>query len=578
MAARAHENCLLNRIRSAPDGACNCHENDSCKAILGSRPTLAHARQAGPRTCARGSFPDSTGYRIPCGLSARQNTPAGNVRSAQLRLLHFTPAVSLAIDQAKYRSLRATIVEAADADLFQGLPALARPIPPATPLPFFQYISTVRDNAIAAFHDDTFHQPLTEIKYFKLHTFLVNDPAGIKHVLIDNAANYIRGGVEQRTLRAWPIKGFAVQDGEEWRQRRRTMSSSFDYPSILENSASIMDAAGRILSRWTALPPLTAIDVHAEMASLTLEIISRIVFSVDSAEFARIMELTSRRYQGDRIVHLLDFAPLLDRAWKFYKGYRQRHIFKDLSASVDRLIVRRNGRATRSENDFLGRLLEKKDTQTGSGLSTQELHNQIITILGTGHETAALALMWTWYLLSQRPLQEAKLHAELDEVLGGRAPAFGDLARLPYTRMVVEEALRLYPPIHTMPWRGALRNDEVCGVKIPKGAIVSIVPWVLHRHSKLWDHPEQFDPERFSPDRSGCRSRFAYLPFGVGPRVCIGASFAMTEIMLILATVAQRYRLRLVPGHKVEPRGLVSLKARYGMEMTLQSRPSTLPI
>jgi cytochrome P450 len=487
--------------------------------------------------------------------------------------LHITPADSLARDHAKSRSLKATIVETVDADLFHGSPVLARPIPPATPLPFLQYIRTMRDNAIAAFHDDIFHQPLSEIKYFKLHTFLVNDPAGIKHVLIDNAANYIKGGVEQRTLGAWPIKGFAAQDGEEWRQRRRTMSSSFDYPSILENSASIVDAAQRVLGRWTALPPLTVIEVHAEMARLTLAIISRIVFSADSAEFARIMELTSRRYQGDRIVDPLDFAPILDRAWKVYKGYRQRYIFKDLNASIDRLIVRRNGRATRSENDFLGRLLERKDPQTGSGLSTQELHSQIITILGTGHETAALALMWTWYLLSQHPLEEAMLHAELDEVLAGRTPAFADLARLPYTRMVVEEALRLYPPTHTMPWRGALRDDEVCGVRIPKGATVSIVPWVLHRHSKLWDHPEQFDPERFSPDRSGGRSRFAYLPFGIGPRVCIGASFAMTEIMLILAALAQRYRLRLVPGHKVEPWGLVSLKARYGMKMTLQSRP-----
>jgi cytochrome P450 len=191
------------------------------------------------------------------------------------------------------------------------------------------------------------------------------------------------------------------------------------------------------------------------MARLTLAIIFRIVFSAGSAEFARIRELTTRRYQGDRIVDLLDFAPILDRAWKVYKGYRQRYIFKDLNASIDRLIVRRNGRATRSENDFLGRLLERKDPQSGSGLSAQELHNQIVTILGKGHETAALALMWTWYLLSQHPLQEAKFHAELDAVLGGRTPAFRDLARLPYTRMVVEEALRLYPPTHTMPWRGA---------------------------------------------------------------------------------------------------------------------------
>jgi cytochrome P450 len=135
--------------------------------------------------------------------------------------------------------------------------------------------------------------------------------------------------------------------------------------------------------------------------------------------------------------------------------------------------------------------------------------------------------------------------------------------------MVLEEALRLYPPFPTMAWRGTLADDEVCGVKIPKGATVSIAPWVLHRHKKLWDHPEQFDPERFSPDRSAGRSRYAYLPFGTGPRVCIGASFAMTEMMLVLATLAQRYRLRLVPGQKVEPQGLISLRPRYGLKMTV---------
>jgi cytochrome P450 len=194
---------------------------------------------------------------------------------------------------------------------------------------------------------------------------------------------------------------------------------------------------------------------------------------------------------------------LLDWLWGFYKRYRRHYIFKDLNASIDLLIANRIGREIHPGDDFLGRLLPEKDQQTGSALSPQEVHDHIIIVLGTGHETSALALMWTWCLLSQHPLHEARLHADLDEVLGGRTPAFVDIARLPYTRTVIEEALRLYPPVYTMPWRGALRDDEVCGVKIPKGTPISIVPWVLHRHSKLWDHPERFDPERFSPDRSG---------------------------------------------------------------------------
>jgi cytochrome P450 len=284
------------------------------------------------------------------------------------------------------------------------------------------------------------------------------------------------------------------------------------------------------------------------------------------------MELTSRRHRKDRVLNPLNFVPLLDLPWRFYNRLHGRYVFKHLHAYLDRLIAIRIEERRDPGNDFLGRLLREKDEETGSTLSRQEAHDQIITVLGTGHETTALALMWTWYLLSQHPLQEARLHCELDRVLAGRAPAFDDLARLSYTRMVVDEALRLYPPSHSLPWRGALSDDIVCGVKIPKGATVSIIPWVLHRHAKLWEHPQRFDPERFSIDRSAGRSRFAYLPFGIGPRVCVGASFARTEIMLVLATLAQHYRLRLVPGHKVEPRGLVLLRARYGLKMTLESR------
>jgi cytochrome P450 len=147
-----------------------------------------------------------------------------------------------------------------------------------------------------------------------------------------------------------------------------------------------------------------------------------------------------------------------------------------------------------------------------------------------------------------------------------------DVARLSYTRMVIEEALRLYPPAHSLASRKALADDEICGYRISKGAVVSIFPWILHRHRRLWDDPERFDPERFSPERSAGRPRHAYLPFGGGPRICIGAAFAMEEAILILATLAQRYRLRLVPGHKVEPQGLITLRARYGMAMALERR------
>ncbi len=188
-----------------------------------------------------------------------------------------------------------------------------------------------------------------------------------------------------------------------------------------------------------------------------------------------------------------------------------------------------------------------------------------------GHETTAVALTWTWYLLSQHPAAEAKLHAELEQVLGGRTPRHEDLTKLPYTRMVIEEAMRLYPPAHTLS-REAMAEDHVLGYRIPAHSTVLIVPWLLHRNPKLWDDPGCFEPERFAPERVAARPRFSYIPFGAGPRICIGAAFAMAEAMLILATIAQHYRLHLKPGHPVEPQGLITLRARHGMKMLLERR------
>ena len=183
----------------------------------------------------------------------------------------------------------------------------------------------------------------------------------------------------------------------------------------------------------------------------------------------------------------------------------------------------------------------------------------------------ALALTWTWYLLALHPEVAATFHAELESVLGGRAPGFEDLPRLRYTRMVLEEAMRLYPPAHTMS-RQAIEEDEIEGYRVRKCSMVFIVPWLIHRHRLLWERPEVFDPLRFAPEKSAARPRFAYLPFGGGPGICIGAGFAMSEALIILAMLGQRYRMRLVDGFPVEPVGLITLRPRHGLRMTLERR------
>jgi cytochrome P450 len=216
-------------------------------------------------------------------------------------------------------------------------------------------------------------------------------------------------------------------------------------------------------------------------------------------------------------------------------------------------------------------LLAARDPESGAGMSDRQLRDEILTIFMAGHETTANELSWVWYLLATHPDAEARLHEELDRVLGGRMPAFADLAALTWTRMVIEETMRLYPPAHAIA-RRAIGEDWIGGARIPPGASISISMYVTHRNPNLWPEPARFDPERFAPAAVACRHRFAYLPFGGGQRVCIGNSFALAEAQLIVAAVAQRYRLRLAPGHPAEPIALLTLRPKNGIWVTLEPR------
>jgi cytochrome P450 len=305
------------------------------------------------------------------------------------------------------------------------------------------------------------------------------------------------------------------------------------------------------------------------MMRLTLAIIARAMFSTDAESVSAVVEQAVGRYQVEVRPNLLDLLGVPER-WQRRRSRGWHEIFGEFDRVIERLI-RRESAGGAQPKDLLARLIAARDSETGLGMSAAEVRDQVVTIFMAGHETTAQALAWTWYLLSQHPLEEAKMHAELARVLGGRTPRHEDLTSLRYTRMVFEEAMRLYPPAHTIS-RQALAEDEVAGRRVRKGATVFIVPWLLHRHRLLWERPDVFEPERFAPERAAGRHRFAYIPFGGGPRICIGAAFAMTEALIILAMIAQRYRLRLVPGHPVEPVGLITLRPRHGLRMILERR------
>jgi len=241
-----------------------------------------------------------------------------------------------------------------------------------------------------------------------------------------------------------------------------------------------------------------------------------------------------------------------------------------LDAVVHRMIRQRRQRQVERE-DLLSMLLEAQDEETVEEMSQQQVRDEVLTLLLTGHETAANALTWVWYLLSQHPEVERRLYAELDEVLENQVPCIEHLARLPYTRKVIEETLRLYPP-GAMLMRRAIATDMIGGYAIPAKSLVLLSPYVTHRHPDFWDQPEVFDPERFTPERVAARHRYAYFPFGGGPHLCIGKHFAMMEAQLVLAMIAQRYRLSLVPGQRIEPQWMITLRPRFGVKMRLSSR------
>lgn len=450
-------------------------------------------------------------------------------------------------------------------------PALPAPIPRRGSLPLFEFFRTLRDNMIGTYAEEAYERDIVERKIFGRSRFLVNEPTAIKHVLLDNAANYRKSEITRRILEPGLGRGLITSEGETWRRHRRIMSPAFDHRSIASYTSTMTEAALELLRSWASRGTGIRIDVATAMMEVTLNIISRTMFSSDSDHIVAIMERGAGRYQARMRPNMMDFLGL--PVWLAGLGRIgvAARALGEFDGEIDRLIKMRSIRSENGPEDLLARLIAARDEQTGGGMTAQELRDHVITIFTAGHETTAMAMTWTWYLLSQHPAEEEKLLSELRTVLGGRAPDSEDLSKLAYTRMVIEESMRLYPPVHTIA-REALANDTLAERHVPKGSNVLIAPWVLHRHRQLWHDPGRFDPERFSPEQSAARRRFSYLPFGGGRRTCIGAAFAMAEATILLATIAQRYRLRLVSGHPVEPQGLITLRPRHGMMMTLTPR------
>src|SRR5277367_4106167 len=360
-------------------------------------------------------------------------------------------------------------------------PVLPAPVPRRGRLPMLQFFRTLHDNMIATYAEEAYERAVVERKVFGRRRFLINDPAAIKHVLLDNAANYQKTEITRRLLEPGLGRGLITSEGETWRCHRRTMSPSFDHRSIASYAPVMTGAAQELLAEWDRPAAATPLEVGTAMMETTLTIISRTMFSSDSDRMVAIMERSAGSYQAQMRPNMMDFLGF--PAWLAGLG-RIRvadRTLREFDAEIDRLITLRSSNPESGPKDLLARLIAARDEQTGIGMTAQEVRDHVITIFMAGHETTAMAMTWIWYLLSRHAAIEAKLHAELDAVLGGRVPDSQDLAKLTYTRMVIEESMRLYPPVHTIA-REALADDTLVGLRVPKGSTVLIAPWVLHRH------------------------------------------------------------------------------------------------
>jgi cytochrome P450 len=396
--------------------------------------------------------------------------------------------------------------------------------------------------------------------------YLVNHPDGVKHVLQENQQNYHKDLYPYRILKPLLGQGLVTNVGESWLQQRRLMQPAFHRKRLAAFGTLMTDATVTMLDQWQRLAERDQpLDVAAEMLRLTLRIAGQALFNIDLSDESHTVGQAVATV--NKLLSEYLTAPFPPLSIPTPRSRRLQAARRTLDQVVHDIIVQRRQQHA-DTGDLLSMLLLTRDEATGQGMNEQQIRDEVLTLLIAGHETVATALIWTWYLLSQHAEVERRLYSELDEVLSGHLPTVDHLNRLSYTHMVTQEVLRLYPPAWIF-GRKAIADDEIGGYVIPAGSMIVLSPYMTHRHPAFWEHAEVFDPKRFAPDQAAGRPRYAYFPFGGGPRVCIGNNFALMETQLVLATIAQHYQLRLVPGHPVEPEAFLSLRPRSGLPMTL---------
>jgi cytochrome P450 len=392
-------------------------------------------------------------------------------------------------------------------------------------------------------------------------------PEHIRHIMVTHVDNYPKGFSHDK-LRLALGNGILTSDGPFWTRQRKLMQPTYTPKGVAVYADIMVDATEKMLTRWQNRPqdagPLT---VNHEMMHLAMSVISRSMFGIDISD--------NYAQAGDALIGILEYASSTSMSFidpPLYVPTPKNRRFKRHLALIDEFLYGIIDERLQMPltDDLLSLLISAKD-EDGNPMDRKQLRDEVLITFFAGHETTANLLTWTWIMLSKNPLVRERLHAELESVLNGRIPTLEDLPNLVYTRRVLDETLRLYSPVGIMA-RDPLADDEIDGYSIPAGSIVTITPYITHRHPEFWHNPEAFDPDRFSPEEVAKRPRYAYYPFGAGSRICIGQHFALLEAVMALATTAQRFELQLVPGLRIEAEFVGTMRPNRDVLMTLQAR------
>lgn len=452
----------------------------------------------------------------------------------------------------------------------------SRFVPPYPPRPrvapsIWRRLSLARENFLAMWEDSAFDLEFSEGNLLARKVFVCNSPRSVQFAFSQSNASFERKSPQMRhALRPLLGDGLFISDGETWRQRRKIVAPIVHVSRLGRFASLMVEAAVETRDRWARLDG-QRIDVLAECAQLTAEVICRTVFGRELGH-RHAQEFIGGFSDYQAAVGQVDLMSLLGLPdWMpRWQSRTVRRSIRRIHGALDAVVAGHRAGTERDGASVLGGLLNARD-ENGIPLDAMAIRNEAAVLFMAGHETTANALAWAWYLISQAPEVEAKLHAEIDAVIGARTARLEDVAKLVYTQAIVDEAMRLYPPVPILS-RECVVEERYDDTVIPKGSLVLVVPWLLHRHRKLWTAPDAFIPERFLEGSGEPVSKFAYVPFSIGPRICAGMAFGHVEAVLCLATLAQAFRLELAEGHEVRPVARLTLRPEGGLPMVVRGR------